>query len=151
MITAAIRPDGWNLPLLVHVAGAMILVGALAVILSCLVLARRGGGAALNRLGAQTFMFAAFPGFVLMRAGAEWIKSKESAPDDVAWIGIGYNVADTSLLLLIVAGILVGTSVRRLRRRGDPARGLATAASVLIALTVAGYVLAIWAMTTKPD
>ena len=26
---AAIRPDEWNLPLLVHVTGAMVLVGAL--------------------------------------------------------------------------------------------------------------------------
>ena len=28
---AAIRPDDWNFPLLVHVAGAMLLVGALVV------------------------------------------------------------------------------------------------------------------------
>jgi hypothetical protein len=28
---AVVRPDAWNLPLLVHVAGAMLLVGFVAV------------------------------------------------------------------------------------------------------------------------
>jgi hypothetical protein len=150
MSLALIRPDGWNLPLLVHVAGAMILVGSLAVVLTCLVLARRDGVAILTRLGFRTLLLGALPGFVLMRAGAEWINSKEDVPDDPSWLGIGYGVSDGGLVLLIVITVLAGLAVRRLRREGGRSPGLATAASLLIALNIAGYAVAIWAMTTKP-
>ena len=32
MTLATIRPDDWNMPLFVHVAGAMLLVGSLVVV-----------------------------------------------------------------------------------------------------------------------
>jgi hypothetical protein len=150
MSLALIRPDGWNLPLLVHVAGAMILVGSLAVVLTCLVLARRDGVAVLTRLGFRTLLLGALPGFVLMRAGAEWINSKEDIPDDPSWIGVGYGASDGGLVLLIVVTVLAGLAVRRPRREGRRSPRLATAASLLIALNIAGYAVAIWAMTTKP-
>jgi hypothetical protein len=151
MSVAVIRPDAWELPLLVHVAGAMILVGSLATVLTCLLLARRDSGAALPQVGFRTLLLGAFPGFVLMRAGAEWISSEEDAPEEAAWIGIGYIVSDAGFLLLIAATVLAGLAVRRLRRRGAPAGRLATATSVLMAVNLAGYAVAIWAMTTKPE
>jgi hypothetical protein len=151
MSLGVIRPDGWDFALLVHVGGAMILVGCLAVVLTCLVLGRGGGGAAITRLGYRTLLLGALPGFVLMRAGAEWIKSKEDVPDDPSWIGIGYSTSDGGLVLLIVVTVLAGLAVRRLRREGGRSPGLVTAATLLLALSIAGYALAIWAMTTKPD
>ena len=151
MSVAVIRPDGWDLALLVHVGGAMVLVGSLAAGLTSLVLSRRDDGAALTRIGFRTLLFGALPAFVLMRAGAEWINSKEDVPDDPSWIGVGYGASDGGLVLLIVVTVLAGLAVRRLRREGGRSPGLVTAASVLIALTIAGYALAIWAMTTKPD
>ena len=38
-VIATIRPDSWNLPLLLHVGGAMVLVGALVLAASALVFA----------------------------------------------------------------------------------------------------------------
>jgi hypothetical protein len=151
MITAAIRPDGWNLPLLLHVAGAMVLVGSLAAVVTTLVLSRRGDAAVLTRLGFRTLLFAALPAFVAMRAGAEWIASKENPPDDASWIGIGYTVSDLGVLILIVGTTLLAAAVRRMRLRGGDAGTLGRVASALIGLTLVGYALAIWAMTTKPD
>ena len=42
MTLATIRPGSWNLPLFVHIAGAMLLVGALVVVAAAM-------GAALRR------------------------------------------------------------------------------------------------------
>jgi hypothetical protein len=148
---ASIRPDSWNFPLLLHVTGAMVLVGALATVVTTLILSRRGDTTALTQLGFRTLLYVGLPAFVLMRAAAEWIASKEDVPDDIAWLGIGYTASDFGLLVIIVATVLTGLAVRRLRR--DPANPgrLGGIASWLIAIALAGYAVAIWAMTTKPD
>ena len=99
MTIALIRPDDWNFPLLVHVAGAMLLVGSLVTAAALLLLAWRGDSPGLIRLGFRTLLIAAFPSYVLMRVGAEWINSKENIPDEADWIGIGYITADGGLAL----------------------------------------------------
>ena len=98
---AIVRPDGWNLPLLVHVAGAMLLVGALVVALAVTAGAlRRGDDAAvLTRLAYRTLLIGVLPAYLTMRVGAEWIASEEAVGDDAAWIGIGYGTSDAGLLL----------------------------------------------------
>jgi hypothetical protein len=77
VLVAAIRTDAWNFPLLVHVLGAMLLVGALVLAGSALLFAWRGGDASLVRLGYRSLLLGALPAWVLMRVGAEWIASKE--------------------------------------------------------------------------
>jgi hypothetical protein len=150
MILATIRPDSWNFPLCLHVAGAMVLVGSLATVVALLVLSRRGDTVALIRLAFRTLLFAALPSFVVMRAAAEWILDKENLPDDLDWIGIGFTVSDGGLVVLILGTVLCGLAVRRLRRSGGGPGALAGVATALIALTLVGYGVAIWAMTTKP-
>ena len=93
---ATIRPDSWNFPLLLHVFGALILVGGLVTALSAQVVGwnRETASSALQlaRLGFFTLLCAALPGWFLMRAGAEWIDSKEGWDDvetEPAWLGIG--------------------------------------------------------------
>ena len=149
-MTAAIRPDSWNLPLLLHVAGAMVLVGALATALAALVISRRGDAASLTRLGYRTLLLAALPAFVVMRAAAEWVRSEEDVSDDAGWLGIGYMVSDAGLLILIAATVVAGIGVRRLSRGAD-AGGLALVATVLLSIALVGYAVAVWAMTTKPE
>src|SRR5215207_2891198 len=124
---AAIRPDGWDFPLFLHVAGAMLLVSALVVVASTMAGAvRRGDGAeVLTRLAYRTLLIGVLPAYILMRVGAEWIVSKEDVPDDVDWIGIGYGVADIGLLVTIIAAVLAG-------------------------ILIVAYGIAIWAMATKP-
>jgi cytochrome bd-type quinol oxidase subunit 2 len=151
MSLATVRPDSWNLPLVLHVGGAMVLVGSLATVLVLLVLSRRGDAAVLARLAYRTLLLGALPAFVVMRVAAQWILDKENVSDNATWIGIGFSASDGGLLLLIIGTILWGLAVRRLRRTGGEPGALAGVATALISLMLVGYGIAIWAMTTKPD
>ena len=150
---AAIRPDEQNLPLLLHVLGAMILVGGLLTGASALVFAR--GNVGNLRLGYWSLLAVALPGWILMRVGAQWIYSEQGwddVPDNVdepAWLGIGYIVADAGGLILLVSLITGGIGVRRLEAGGGS--GLLKATMVISLILLAAYVVAVWAMAGKPD
>jgi uncharacterized membrane protein len=58
---AATRPEGWDFPLLLHLLGAMLLVGTLVLAASALVLAWRDGSAALVGLGYRVLLIGALP------------------------------------------------------------------------------------------
>ncbi len=145
------RPDSWNVALLLHVLGAMILVGGLLTGAAALLLAR--GEARILRLGYWSLLAVALPGYVAMRIGAEWIFSKEEEVipelEDAAWVGIGYIVADVGALLLLVSLILGGIGVRKLRTGGGA--GLLKATTVLSILILAAALVAVWAMSAKPS
>jgi hypothetical protein len=148
---ATIRPDSWSFPLLLHVVGAMLLVGSLVLCAIALLLALRDGSGPLLRLGWRSLLFGVIPSYVVMRVGAEWIVSKEHLSDsNDAWIGIGFGTADLGILLILVSTLLAGLAVRRLNRDGTIAAGLGRAATGLLGLLVLAYVVALWAMTTKP-
>jgi hypothetical protein len=144
------RADSVNFPLLVHVLGAMLLVATLMAAVAAAVLSRSDRGGTLQRIAFRTLLAGAVPAFILMRAGAEWVKSKEHAPDDAAWIGVGYGVSDMGLLLLIIATVLAGLALRR-ANRGEGSGALGNVTAAIVSLLVLGYGIAIWAMTTKPD
>lgn len=148
---AAIRPDDWNLPLFVHVLGAMVLVGGLLTASSVLAFAR--GDARFLRLGYWTLVAVALPGYVVMRIGAEWLYTKyedvlPEGADDPTWIGIGYIVADLGALLTLIALILGGIGVRRLR--DGKGTGLLKATMVIALIVLAAAIVAVWAMSGKP-
>ena len=149
-----IRPDSWNVPLFVHVAGAMVVTAAVVAAIGALVLAWRATGehgAALTRFAFRTLLFAGIPAWFVMRIGAEWIYSKEySGDNDPSWVGIGYAIAEPSGLLILIATILTYLGARRLRS-GSGGGGMAKVATVLATIAVAFFVVAIWAMTTKPS
>jgi hypothetical protein len=148
-MVAAIRPDSWGFPLFLHVAGAMLLVGVLVVVVATMAGAlRRGDGAqVLTGLAFRTLLIGVLPAYILMRAGAEWIASKEDVPGDVDWIGIGYAVSDGGLLLSIIAAVLAWRAARR--GTAGPG-GLGRAVLVLTAVLIVAYGVAIWAMVAKP-
>ena len=151
---AAIRPDEWNLPLLLHVLGAMLLVGSLTLVAAALAGAWRRDEPAevalLTRLGFRSLLVGVLPSFLLMRVAGEWIASEENFGDDVpTWLGMGYITADLGLLFLVAATIVAGLAARA-TRRGSGARGLRRAATVLVSLLLAANVVAVWAMTAKP-
>jgi hypothetical protein len=152
-VVAAIRPDAWNFPLFVHVLGAMILVGGLLTGVTVLAFAR--GDVRALRLGYWTLLAVALPGYVVMRIGAEWIYAKEpwgelpEGVDEPAWIGIGYIIADVGALLTLIALILGGIGVRRLR--DGKGTGLLKATMILALIVLAAAVVAVWAMSGKPD
>jgi len=149
-VLAAIRPDSWNFPLFLHVLGAMVLVGGTLTAATSLAFARGDNG--MLRLGYWSLLAVALPGYIAMRIGAEWIYSKEGlddAPSDPAWVGIGYIVADIGALLLVIALVVGGIGVYRLRT--ERGKGLLKVSMVIALLLLAAYVVAIWAMGAKPD
>jgi hypothetical protein len=151
-VLAVVRPDSWNFPLFVHVLGAMILVGGLVTGASTLAFAK--GDARLLRLGYWSLLAISLPGWVLMRIGAEWIASKENwddVPDDLipAWLDIGLIVADAGALVLLIALVVGGIGVYRMRQ--GKGAGLLKVTLALSLLLLAAYVVAVWAMAGKPD
>jgi hypothetical protein len=69
-----------------------------------------------------------------------------SAP---TWLDTGYFIADAGLLVFLIALIVGGIGVYRLRTgRGA---GLLTGTMVLSLLLLAAFIVAIWAMSGKPD
>ena len=150
-----IRPDSWNFPLLLHVGGAMLLVASITVAIVVFVQSWRerdpDSSAKLFRFGARTMLFAALPAFLLMRIAAEWIVSRENLSNSNAtWIGIGFGTSDVSGLILLVTLILTGIAGRRSRRGGELGK-MAKIGGALPIVLLALYLVAIWAMTTKPS
>lgn len=154
---ADVRPDDWNFPLLLHVLGAMLIVGTLvAAVLVFAVGWRRddpGEAAAFARRGFRTLLIGVLPSYLLMRVTAEWIYSKEfdEGEDDPAWIAMGYIVTDAGAIVLILALVLAGIGARRLRRGGGTSSSLSRTAAVLSAILLAAYLISVWAMTVKPE
>ena len=106
-------------------------------------------------MGYWSLLAVALPGFVLMRVGAGWIYSRsvwDNLPEgveDPAWIGIGFMVADLGAPLFLISLIVGGVGVYRLK--AGKGAGLLKATMVISLLLLAAYVIAVWAMSGKPD
>ena len=148
---AVVRPDSWNFPLFLHVLGAMILVGGLLAGASTLAFAR--GEVRFLRLGYWSLLAVSLPGWILMRAGAEWIASREgwtkTGVPSPTWLDIGAVLADLGGLVLLVSLVIGGIGVYRLRE--GKGSGLLRATLALAILLLAAYVVAVWAMAGKPS
>jgi hypothetical protein len=146
-VLALTRPDAWNVPLLLHVLGAMVLVGAATTgSLTALLCGGSTESSWLRRVSFRSFLFVALPAYIVMRIGAEWLRSKEfpDGVDEPTWIGIGYMTADGGALILLITLILSGLAVRR------GSGGMAKAAGILSAIAVIAWLVAVWAMSGKP-
>ncbi len=149
-VLASIRPDSWNVPLFLHVFGAMILMGGLLT--GALALALAHGRESMLRLGYFSLLAVGLPGYLVMRIGAEWLYSKEGLddlPTDPAWVGIGYITADAGGILFLIALITGGIGVRKLRTGGGS--GLLRASMIISIILLVTYIVTVWAMSGKPD
>jgi hypothetical protein len=153
-VLAALRTNDFDWPLLLHVVGAMLLVGtllaAVIVLLADWRRSQRGESSGLTRLGFGILALGVLPSYVLMRAGAEWTYSVADFAEDPDWVGIGYLISDIGLLLIAVMLTLAGISSRRARRGGGGGGGLVGASAVLASILLLAYIVAVWAMTAKP-
>ena len=146
-VLATIRPGAWDLPLFVHVLGAMVLVGAAATgVRAAFVSGPAPATGWAARFAYRTFLLAALPAFVVMRVGAEWIRSKEFGGGvDPHFVIVGYTVGDLGGLLLVAGIVLSWFAVRRQRPR------LTKVAAVVIGVALVGWLVAVWAMGAKPS
>jgi uncharacterized membrane protein len=153
-VLAAIRPDSINLPLFLHVLGAMLLVGTLLAVGFATVLGWRSPDNApvLSRFGLKTLLVGVLPAYILMRVGAQWTESEENYPDgfEPDWLGVGYITADIGALLILISLILGAIGLRRLRN-SDSGVGFARIVGVICIILLAAYLVAVWAMTAKPS
>jgi hypothetical protein len=143
---AFLRPDAWDFPLFVHVIGAMALFGGVGAIVLLSVAGQRMPAQAefARRVAFGTLLAVVWPGYVVMRVGAQWIFDKEDLdPDMPTWIKAGVAVGDGGALVLIALTVLGWLA---LRRRPSVSRYFAGLAGIyLVALVVAW-----WAMSAKP-
>jgi plastocyanin len=153
-VLAAIRPAGQDFPVLLHIVGATLVFGALLASASSLALAR--GEVRLLRLGYFSLLLVALPGWILMRLSGEWIYRKQGWNDlpgqlkDAAWLRIGFGVADYGAVLFVVALIVGGVAISRLRKGERGAAGLLKVTMGIAVVLALAFVVAVWAMTGKP-
>jgi hypothetical protein len=156
-VVAAIRATEFDFPLFLHVLGATILVGGIMTAFGMQVLAWQrsepAGALTFTRWGFWALLGVALPGYIVMRVGAQWIYSKEgwTGDNDPNWLGIGFLTADAGALVLLIAIVLSGLGLRRLRRSAGTSSTLVRIATPLSALLLIAYLIAVWAMTAKPS
>ena len=91
-----------------------------------------------------------------MRLAGEWLyrlQNWNELPDQIdqpAWLRIGFIVADWGGLLFLLALALGGIGIYRLRN-GKRRRRPAQATMVISLVLIVAYVVAVWAMTGKPN
>ena len=142
---AFLRPEAWNLPLFLHVFGAVVLFGGLAAVLMLSVAADRIPGQAVfaRNFAFWSMIFVVWPGYLVMRGAAQWIYDKEDLhPRFPSWVAIGVGVADGGVVVLL--GLTLLGWITRKRPRYGFWFGLLTGI-YLVALGVAW-----WAMSAKP-
>jgi cytochrome b561 len=149
---AIVRPDAWNFPLFVHIGGAMALVASLVLALYGIRIARTRGDQPAAQFAFRVLWRFTLPAFIVMRLGGQWTAAKEKLENsDDTWIGIGFTVSDLGLLLLIIGLVLTGLMARRAKAGTSVAgAGQLRAAGIVAGILVTAYLVAIWAMTTKP-
>lgn len=149
-LLADIRTDDINVALLVHVFGAMCLVGGLVTAASAGIIGWRDETPDLRRFSYKVLLAVVLPAYIVMRIGAQWTESKENLGDDPdkTWLGIGYITADLGALLLLIALIVGGIGLWR--SRSGKGGALLRTSSVIATLLLAAYIVAVWAMGAKP-
>jgi hypothetical protein len=88
-----------------------------------------------------------------MRVGAQWVYSKEGwedVADEPSWLGVGYVTADAGGLLILISLILAIVGLRR-TRADNPSSTLGRIVGVIALVSLAAYLVAVWAMSAKPD
>jgi hypothetical protein len=133
------------LPLFLHVLGAMTLFGAVFAVVILGWVARKRPLPVLARSVFWTLLAVALPAWIVMRAGAAWISSKEGYPSSggPTWLKLGMNIADIGLLLLLVSTGLAYWW----QRAGKPVAGRIVAGLMTIYLVLLG--VAWFAMSAK--
>jgi branched-subunit amino acid ABC-type transport system permease component len=150
---AVVRPSDWNFPLFFHIAGAMLLVASLVVALYAVRIARERGDQPAAQFLARVLLWVTLPSYLVMRIFAQIIESKEKLDKaNPSWLGVGFIVSDLGFVLLLAILIMTGLVARRTKKGVSVAgSGQLRATGIIMGILITAYVVAIWAMTTKPN
>ena len=137
----------------IHVAGAMALVGTLVLAVFALVNAHRRGDEAAVRFAYRVLVRAVLPAYIVMRVGAQMVLSYEHLDKvKAAWLDIGFMTSDGGALLLLITIAISGRRLKRTKSGESSAHATALmVATALCGVLIAAYMVAVWAMTTKPS
>ena len=151
MPLALLRPDAWDLPLFLHVLGAMTLLGTLLLTSTASIVAWRRAdeaeAAPLRRLAFRTLLLGVLPSYLLMRIAGQWTEAREDLSgeqEDAAWLVLGYITTDVGALLIAISLVLAGLALRR-----GWGRRVGNVIGVVSTVLLVVYVVVVWAMTTK--
>jgi hypothetical protein len=147
VIVAYLRPDSWSLPLFLHVLGATLLFGATLATAVLAVAGRRDSAKAalLSRCAFVVMLVLVVPAWILMRAGGQWIASKEFPGNTPGWLGVGFIVSDAGIVVVIALAVLTWLAARR----GGVGKA-AAAVAVIAPLYLVALAVAWFAMSAKP-
>jgi hypothetical protein len=141
---ALVRPDSWNVPLFLHVLGAMLLVGTTAATAALALAGWRSDREWIFSATLRTLLIGVLPAWLLTRAAAQWILDKWNFSEDPGWVGVGFIATEPGLLLLLLATLFAWLARRR--KGGWPIKVTA----VLLIVYSAALAVAWWAMSAKP-
>jgi hypothetical protein len=153
-VLAAIRPDDQSFALLLHLVGATVVFGSLLASATSIALAR--GEIRLLRLGYFSLLFVGLPGLILLRLAGQWLyqlQNWDELPEQIPepdWLSIGFIVADWGGLLFLLSLVVGGVGIYRLGK-GKGGAGLLKVTMVISLILIVAYVVAVWAMTGKPN
>jgi hypothetical protein len=145
----AARGSGTNLPLFVHLLGALATFGGVATVAAVGWAARQRDddqALLLRRVAWRTLLFVVIPGFIALRAGAQWVQDKEFPGDAPGWTGVGFFVTEILGVLVLLPLLVTGF----LAARRETVNQLAFIVPVLASIYLAALAIAVWAMTAKP-
>jgi hypothetical protein len=146
VIAAVHRPHSYDLPLLVHVLGAILLFGGVAAAaILAFATSRRAERAELARATFRVLLVVVLPAWVLMRGGGQWIQAKEDVQGTPTWMMIGLAVAEPGLLVL-----LLGTGCAFWSDRRGGVGWQPRAAAGFLAVYALALAVAWWTMAAKP-
>jgi len=124
----------------------MVLIGAATAAVTALLTAQGSRDPVeLRRFAYGTMLYVGLPAWIVMFAAGTWLYHEEfGGKDNPLWIHLGVVTAEGGLVVFLIALFNARAAARRSRRR----RG--TAAGILTAIALVGWIVAIWAMSAKP-
>jgi hypothetical protein len=148
MMLAILQPPSGNLPLFLHVLGSTLTFGStitVALLGFAALRAEPERRMFLRRLLFRIGLIVLLPSWILMRAAAQWIDSKEFPHGhEPGWVNVGFLVTDIGALLVLVLLILAWLASRK------PASRVAAVVPWLASVYVVALGVAWFAMSAKP-
>ena len=143
---AVVRSHTIDLPLFLHVLGAIVLFGAAGAVTMLAWASKRGQNLPTLARGAfGTLLLCALPAWVVLFVFGSSTMTKEHLPDGINWVDVPAAIAGVGLLVLLAATGAAFAWSRRPQGTWQP-----RAVGVLCGAYIFALAFAWWVMTAKP-